>query len=361
MKMPSLNSASTNNVYQSTFMPIFSNAEAMIKRLVIFAFFTGMSKTWLVFQIGLIIKKVKKDIPKDLFNRDAYINGLIASSNLLVYQYEKTKSKEQVIRNKMIRGGMDISKKLTPQNLTEEFKKNRIWAEAKGYVNVKDYEKELNRFISNVSQCPFTTKEKGKRPISLWQKAELDVRYEKQMEMLETLKSEGVELCWISSHPDCSKRCEHWQGKLVSLTKHATMSGFRVEKVNGNWVYSLPDIMAQVDKYGYHNNIICGFNCRHKLHKYVEGSVAPKSYDKEEIKRQREIETKIRAMERYIRSLKMKLNDYNIVNDKQKVLRLKSEIQRATINYKNYCEKNGYAWYQYRIDVKDVNIYTRKR
>ena len=83
----SYKSASTNNQYQSTFMPIFTDAEARIKRLVVFAFWVKMPKVMLLFQIGEIIKQVKKDIPANLYNRASYINGLVKSSNDLIKQY----------------------------------------------------------------------------------------------------------------------------------------------------------------------------------------------------------------------------------------------------------------------------------
>lgn len=365
--MSIVKSATTNNKYQSTFMPIFSNAEARIKKLVVFAFWVKMPKTMLVFQIMQIIKEVKKDIPKDLYNRESYINGLVQSSNKLVREYEKATSmfnkyhKKLVDENGVVRfvkSPQDLNKLMESQTPRE---RKLMWSEAKGSPNVYDYQKEIKKFIDNVSDRPFVTKEPGKKAISLWQKAELDVRYNKQMEMLSELLDKGVELAYISSHPDCSKRCEKWQGKLVSLTKHATMSGFRVGKVDGKTVYSLPDIMAQVDKYGYHNNIICGFNCRHKLHEYVKGQSAPTHYTKEEVKQQREIEQRIRLKERQIRLLKMKLNDYTIIGDKDEIRTLKRRIKLSTVDYKKYCERNGYAWYQYRINVNDNNIYTVRK
>lgn len=359
-------SATTNNQYQSTFMPIFSDAEARIKKLVVFAFWTKMPKTMLIAQVMDIITKVKKDIPKELYNREVYVNGLIKSSNKLIDEYYKASLMFDRYKNKLIKGDNALVRFIkSPEDLKTLMNKltpteqDIMWATAKGSPNVSDYQKQLRKFIDSVADKSFVTIEKGKKPISLWQKAELDVRYNKQMEMLETLKDEGVEYAWISSHPDCSKRCERWQGKLVSLTKHATMSGFRVGKLDGHWVYSLPDIMAQTDKYGYHNNIICGFNCRHHLSAYTKDSAAPKEYTAKEIKEQREIETSIRMKERQIRLLKMKLNNYKIINDKKAMSILNRKIKLFVANYKHYCNKNGYAWYEYRIDVNDNNIYLK--
>ena len=87
--LQSIKSASTGNQYQSTFMPIFADAESRIKRLVVFAYWTGMPKSLLLFQIAEIIKQVKKDIPKELYNREQYINGLIKSSQRLVAENDR--------------------------------------------------------------------------------------------------------------------------------------------------------------------------------------------------------------------------------------------------------------------------------
>ena len=339
-------------------MPIFSNAEARIKKLVVFAFWVKMPKV-------MLIAQVKKDIPKDLYNRSSYINGLVKSSSKLVKEYEKANLMFEKYKKKLINGEGIVRFVKSPEDLhtlmTKQTPRERklMWSEAKGSPNVSDYQKEVRKFIESVNERPFVTSEKGKKPISLWQKAELDVRYNKQMEMLQTMLDQGIEYAWISSHPDCSKRCEKWQGKLVSLTKHGVY-GFRIGKLDGHTVYSLPDIMEQVDKYGYHNNIICGFNCRHKLHAYTKGSSAPTSYSKEEVAKQRAIEQKIRMMERQIRLLKMNLNHYTIIDDKNAVRILKRRIKTQVAAYKSFCQKHGYAWYDYRIDVNDNNVYLVK-
>lgn len=360
-------------------MPIFSDAESRIKKLVVFAFWNAKPKTWLVYEIMKIIAQVKKDIPKDLMNRESYINGLVKSSNKLVASYEimnhrfVSNIKQPIVRNTNYRfkNPQELKELMTSLTLNE---KQSMWSQAKGYPNVADYDHQVKKFIDGVTDRPFVTAEKGKKPISLWQKAELDVRYTKQMEQLTALNEAKVKYAWLSSHPDCSERCAVWQGELVSLNKRAknpqkkinkysdiNKDRFLVGELDGHKVYSLPDIMDVVDKYGYRNNIISGFNCRHHLTEYHKGSSAPKEYTEEQVKRQRNIEHKIRMMERRIRLLKMKLNDFIIINDKKAITSLKHEIRTEVENYKRYCTQNGYAWEKYRIDVNDNRIYTRSK
>ena len=129
------------------------------------------------------------------------------------------------------------------------------------------------------------------------------------------------------------------------------MSGFRIEKVDGEWVYSLQDIMAQTDKYGYHNNVINGFNCRHYLIKYEPGKRPPKEYSEQDVKRMRAINNQIREYERKIRDYKTQEKLYNIVDNKKEASKYRRFASQLTDIYKKYCDKNGFAWYDYRIKI----------
>ena len=295
--------------YQSTFLPIFSHAEIQIKKMIAKSFWNLQSKRVLIMAINKYIAEVNAKIPKNLKDRDAYINGLRQKSMQMVeVYYTKARVIFAGVLAALVANTEKPVKVTTPKELITYMQNNKIsynmWPQSKAAVRVQNYPKQLKEYIKNLAGETITTAEPGKKGISLWQKAELDIRYEHQMSMVQELKDQKEDLCWISTHPDCSKRCEKWQGKLVSLTEHATMSGFRVKKVDGYWVYSLPDIMDQVDSHGYKNNIINGFNCRHYLKPYRPGSNAPKQYDGVDIKKMREINANLRSQEREIRQLK---------------------------------------------------------
>ena len=329
-----MKTASTNPLYQSTFMPIVEKAETEVKLLILAAFLHLWSEYVLRLKVRERIDEKGKALEKaGIRDWEQYKAGLLSSANAMIYEFY-SKPKAEFL------GMADMP--ATPAKV--------MLHQAKGSVRVKDYAKELKKRMAKLASEPMTTSELGKKPISLWQKAELDVRYENNMKMIQDQIDQGIDLCWLSSHPDCSKRCEKWQGKLVSLTKRSTMSGFRVGKVDGHWVYSLPDIMAQTDKYGYHNNIISGFNCRHHTIPY-RGQKPPVEYTKGEVKKQRETETRIREMEREIRKTRkyaMFLGEAGDVSG-AKLQRMKAEgMVRA---YKAFCAKNGYAWEKYRITV----------
>lgn len=369
-KTPILKDVYTNSLYQSTFLPIFERAETKIKQLIFAAFLFGKSKYFLLLAIAQVIADVDKKIPQTLHDREQYLKALQVKSQYFVREYyDKPQASYEEVKTKLM-GSIPVGEKApivkSPKEALDLIQSKHLWSEAKGYPNVVNYPKEVKLRMNQLAHETVTTQEPGKKPISLWQKAELDVRYENQMQNLQNMRVEGVQYAWISSHPNASKRCSVWQGSLVALEGHApnpqtvvnhktfrySKSSYYMGMVDGKRVYSLPDIMATVDdKYGYHNNIICGFNCRHRLVPYKPGTVAPKEYSEKELQEQRKIESKIRELERTIRLKKQQLLLYNELGDKAGAKQLKKQINQLTEYYKAYCEKHGYAWYQYRIEV----------
>lgn len=366
----------TNSVYQSKILPIIQRAETEIKKLVAYYGLFLKPRAELLSKINGIIMAVDKRLPISLYDRQGYLNGLKQTSMKMVTEfYDKVVLRFNIIAGALIilsfkkpaETPLKLMKLIASDSYTKKFieeneKRINVWAMQKGYPNVFDYPNELKARLNGLAKTQTVAAEEGKKPITVWQKAELDIRYENQLDMMEAMKQAGQDLVWISSHPDCSKRCQAWQGHLVSLSLHAknpqktvknfryNKSSFLVGKVDGINVYSLSDIQDCETGYGYKNNVITGFNCRHKLRPYTKGSVAPQEYTKEEIRQQREINQNLRAMERKIRYLKQQAILYNSI-DKQKAQYCKRAAEQLTKQYKAYANKNGYAWYQWRIEA----------
>lgn len=378
--------ASSNNAYQSTFLPYFERAETKIKQLIMYAFWNGMSRHELLKRIDEVITECDKKIDNNLMNRSDYINGMREKSMKMVVKfYDKPKARFGIIVAGIIiafalktdKRRETLPKLETPRQLmtivrdrtnTDHKLVIDLWSETKGSVgNIQDFSKRLKFMVKDLTEQVMTTSgEGGKHPISLWQKAEMDIRYQNQMDQIEKLKKDKVELAYISSHPNCSVRCEKLQGKLVSLTEHAPnpqrvvakndfsdldISTYRVRRIGNEWVYSLPDILATETNGGYHNMIIGGFNCRHRLIPYREGENKPKIYDSTDIAKQRNIETRIREMEREIRQLKQQEVIFKQDQDFKNAKFTHNLVERKVFEYKHFCEKNGYAWYEYRITI----------
>lgn len=359
----------TDAKYQSTFLPIFQDAETRIKSYILLAFFIGINISVARMVVAGMIQEVGKKIPAELHDRDAYLNGLTRKSGIMFQKFYKKpteafiKAKESFIAAAPEGKHIVIS---SPKELNQAINKAKgpMWAEAKGSPNVQWYEKEVKKAVEGLANEPITTAEPGKKPISIWQKAELDVRYDHQLKMIEDLKNEGVQYAYISSHPDCSKRCECWQGELVALNIrakapqktvdkkwHYKKSSFIVDKIEGHNVYSLPDIKDVVGPYGYANNVITGFNCRHRLIPYQPGKNPPTEYDEKDVAKQRKIEEKIRAMERNIRLHKTRAKLYNEIGEFKLAKQIEAQVKVLVDRYKKFCEANGYAWYEYRIKI----------
>lgn len=363
---PLLKQSSTDNFYQSTFLPIFQDAETRIKLMILAAFLAMTPKTKLILGIMAVIQSVDHKIPKDLRDRQAYMDGLKKRSNYYIARYYSVPKVEFArVKNKLlkIKPGVQVP---TPRELLKMSKNKPMWAEAKAEPYIKDYAKEVYKKMDELAATPLTTAEEGKKPITLWQKAELDVRYNKQLENLDKLKKDGVQYAYISSHPDCSKRCACWQGALVSLTEHAPnpqkevdkgfhykKMSFFVKKLDGKNVYSLPDITDVMGPYGYKNNVYIGFNCRHRLIPYDPQKSAPTQFSEQDIKKQREIEEKIRKMERDIRLQKTRILFYEQLDEKKIAKEIENKCKIMIERYKAYCERNGYAWNEYRIRIRE--------
>lgn len=366
----------TNSVYQSKILPIIQKAETEIKKLVAYYALFLKPRAELLSKINGIVKAVDKRLPISLYDRQSYLNGLKRTSMKMVTDfYDKVLLRFNVIAGaliilsfkKTVETPFKLMKLISSDSYTRKFieeneKRINVWAMQKGYPNVFDYPNELKARLNGLAKTQTVAAEDGKKPITVWQKAELDIRYENQLDMMEAMKQAGQDLVWISTHPDCSKRCEAWQGHLMSLSLHAKnpqkevknyrykKSSFLVGKVDGINVYSLSDIQDCETGYGYKNNVITGFNCRHKLRPYTKGSVAPQEYSEKEIREQREINQNLRAMERKIRYLKQQAILYNSI-DKQKAQQYKRTAEQLTRRYKEYANKHGYAWYQWRIEA----------
>ena len=323
------------------------------------AIFLGWPLYSLRLQIAAVIAAVIKKVPESIRDRAAYINGLVNKSDVFIATYYLPMVSKFYRAQTTVRIATETAPRpilvTTPKEMLSLSKTSAqtrdLWAYQKGSPNVTWYERELKETMKKLAADPVTTYEPGKKPISLWQKAELETRYDHQMKMLDDLKTQGVQYAWTSSHPNCSKRCAPWQGKLMSLDQASQGPNFKVGTLDGHTVYSLPDIMAQVDKYGYNNNIICGFNCRHKLIPYKPGTSAPEKYSAKEVAKERAIEAQMREMEREIRKLKTNEILSLKIGDMKSAKAYKAQWKALFAQYKAYCEHNGYAWNAYRINV----------
>ena len=179
---------------------------------------------------------------------------------------------------------------------------------------------------------------------SLRLKAELEVRYEHNQQMVADLRADGTRLVICSTHADCSQRCRPWQGRVYSLdgTSGTTSDGRKfvplevatqIKTENGRWY-----------------NGLLGFNCRHKLIPYQKGEWFPTPTPAEE-KRQYAITQRQRAMERTVRRLRLEAQMLEGVGTKRQVATAKARAKAAYDKYKQFSQDNGRAFYPSRVQI----------
>lgn len=362
----------TNSEYQASFLPLVERVETEIKKIILNGALTLKSKYEVRQKISALIHTLSKKLPKNLKDKDLYIEGLYKFSEREIRKvYDELTVGLAILVALLLANRKKTSKSLilakqpsTPKQALKQIhegkisdgdlnfvKSEMVKYHAKGTPYVKDYEKLVKEKVNELAKSNVLVGGGETRAISIWQKAELDIRHDEQTAKLNEMIESGVQYAVLSSHPDCSKRCEPWQGKIVDIQSPiAELSGCRMKKkINGQQVYCLNEIINKVDKYGYKNNIIVGFNCRHHLLKL--GEKQPNKYDKKDIEEQRKINANLRAMERKIRYLKQKAMLFKECGDKKSAKIYADKANELIEIYKRYAEKNGYAWHDYRIKI----------
>lgn len=313
--------------------------ERDLKILIFLCALHLIAKSLLFFKINKLLSKYNKELPQNLIDRQHYIEGAYTSAKKMV-----STAYDTIVYN--FETSIDLEYE-TPYDCIETYLKRPEVLIAE--PQVKNYGNIIMQTFEHLDKQQLVYSEDGKRPITLWQKVELDLRHADQMEKVDKAYASGNDLWWLSSHANCSKRCEPWQGKLVSLTLPPIDDSFFTGKMEGREkVYSFTAIENVVDKWGYKNNIINGFNCRHSLIKYVKGEPKPKKYFDKELSRVRELENEQRSIERKLRKLNSRYKLLKTI-DEMKAWKVLQEYMQLEKRYKAFCKRYNLPYEYYRI------------
>lgn len=182
--------------------------------------------------------------------------------------------------------------------------------------------------------------------ISLRNIAEMTVRYDDTLKKIDNLVRQGVNLVISSKHANCSKRCEHWQGGHYTLDN-------TYQNVDGIEFQPLSNATDQyyITKQGkvYKNGHITGYNCRHYLMAYKKGYEQP-MVSAEVVAKEREIDHRMRYMERQIRHWKDTALIYK-GEDQSMYERARAKAVEYNSRYIQYAKANKRAYYPSRTDV----------
>lgn len=215
-----------------------------------------------------------------------------------------------------------------------------------------EYMKKVNSAFTELINS--TAKDEYSARVSLRNISEMTVRYEAKQAEIQSLIDGGEDLVWISTHANCSKRCEPFQGKLYSMSGR---SG-RIDGIEYRPLSVATDVYYTT-KSGktYKNGCISGFNCRHKLIPYRKGN-KPIEVSAKVIARERKINDTQRRMETAIRHERE--NALLAVDPK---LRTQARKKAAEMNkqYRKYCLDNKVPYYPQRLKISDNDLIDRAR
>lgn len=211
----------------------------------------------------------------------------------------------------------------------------------------QDYiEKNIKPTLDNLAkQFPLDTDDITGR-MSLRGKAELEVRYQHNLDMVEDLKRAGHRLVICSTHADCSDRCAKWQGRVYSL------DGTRGTTDDGRPFIPLEeatDIYYTTKAGKTYKNGLLGFNCRHYLIPYKSGYRFPKPNVQEE-RKQYAITLQQRKLEREVIKWKTEAVTCKLT-DRTRYLFAKKKAEEWNNAYIKFSEKNNRAYYPSRTKI----------
>ena len=181
---------------------------------------------------------------------------------------------------------------------------------------------------------------------SLRNRAEMEVRYNANVNSIADLKARGVKLVIASTHADCSERCRPWQGRVYSLDGS---SGTTEDGRNYVPIEEATDVYYTTKAGKTYKNGLLGFNCRHYLVEYQVGYYFPKPNPVVE-KLEYEITEEQRHLERQVREWRIRA----VESKGQDAVEYKKARQKAIEWNKVYIEfskKHNRAYYPSRTKI----------
>lgn len=213
---------------------------------------------------------------------------------------------------------------------------------------LNEYMQDYMRTVRQTSAFLAQDRAKGEDGLSLRLKSELYVRAKWQDDNMRKLRESGARLVWISSHVNCSERCQPYQGRLYSLdgTSGVSEDGHQFVPIE---VATDRYTMTKAGKV-YKNGTLSGFGCRHFTIPYKPKGETPLTYDASEIEKARAIEQEQRQLEREVYKARENYYSYRGVdNVKARIWYHKAAEGKKA--YIEFCNKNKVAWYPDRIKV----------
>lgn len=205
----------------------------------------------------------------------------------------------------------------------------------------KSYMERVKTALNNMRQLEANTPS----GTSLRNLAEMEVRYQNHNDKIEDLKENGENLVICSTHGNCSKRCEKWQGGYYTLNKETVT----VDNKNFIPLETATDVYVTTKSGKVYKNGLLGYNCRHYLIPYRKGIKTPNVTAKE-VEKERDIDKRLRQLERNVRQWKEE-RDLNNGVDRNRYLKARQKAIDWNKKYIEFAKANKRAYYPDRVKI----------
>lgn len=352
--------------YKAEYISLLNEVETKFKKIIVEDITNDIPVKKTSDTLDKLIKEFANNIPDDYQEKKNMIRALQASKRKLYNEFKLKINPfwNQARKELEARLGMAIynqaqffsalmkNLKDLDANLVPDITQETTIAFQQGTPYIANYYRQFTTAINDLAEnsisepLPLLTKDKIKGAMSLRSLVEMNIRQNFHQEQFETFKKNGKKLAWVSTHADCSERCEPYQGKLYSLDgSSGTIDGYRYEPIE-----KATDIFVRTKNGRLWKNGLFGFNCRHRLIDYEPNVRPPLDYTSKEIAKEREITNRQRALERSIFKKKLEAELIKGFNpERSKSLRTKATQLYKT--YKAFSEENNHAFYPARVSI----------
>lgn len=359
--------ASFSSGYKAEYIALLNETETKLKVIVKEGVLKGDTQVSIEIAMLKVIKQFERSIPKTFYERDKMIKALLYTKDKWLKEfskqaqvgYQRAKAELEGVIGKTIRNQQDFLVSmmqnlhlLNASRVADPSETGRTVSFTSGFPYVQNYYDNVMKAVNNlvddyVKEPP--TPGKKKSAIALRSMVEMAIRSEFHNDQLNEMRARGVKLARVSSHADCSSRCEPYQNHIYSLDKTSgSVSGERFVPIE-----KATDVFSITRNGRKWKNGLFGFNCRHRLIEYHEGDKESIDYTHEEMVKEREISAKQREMERTVYKLRQESILHRTENP-ELARKLNVKATRIYKQYQAYSRTNDRAFYPQRCQVSQT-------
>lgn len=359
--------ASFSSGYKAEYIALLNETETKLKVIVKEGVLKGDTQVSIEIAMLKVIKQFERSIPKTFYERDKMIKSLLYTKDKWLKEFTK-QAREGYQRAKAQLEGVVGKSIKNPQEFLVSMMQNLYLLKASeiadpsetgitvsftsGFPYVQNYYENVMRAVNNLAEDYVKeppTPGKKKTALALRSMVEIAIRGEFHNDQLNEMRARGVKIARVSSHADCSSRCEPYQNHLYSLDKTSgVVNGERYVPIE-----KATDVFSITRNGRKWKNGLFGFNCRHRLIEYRENDAIGIDYTHEEMVKEREVSAKQREMERMVYKLRQEAILHR--GDNPKLARtLNVKATRIYKQYQAYSRTNDRAFYPQRCQVSQT-------